>query len=40
MNQEELKEILFLIKSIPMIDAKTTELVLKWIKRLTDQIHG
>lgn len=35
---EELKELLFLVKSVPMHEASTVELVLKWIKKLNEYV--
>lgn len=34
LNKEELKELLFLIKSVPLEDAELTKMVMYYIKRI------
>ncbi len=38
LTQEELEELLFLVKSVPMNEASTTALVLKWIKKINTYV--
>ncbi len=38
-KKEEIEELLFLVKNIPMDDPKTTELVLKYVRILKELIE-
>jgi hypothetical protein len=37
-NKEELENLLFLVKSVPMDEPTTTQLVLNYIKRIEQEI--